>query len=176
MKHSSIFKMLVLAGSALLVGCDAARDYQDLSRYMDEVRAKPKGTIAPLPKFNPYEAFTYSASGKRSPFDKPIKVEIVRKQRIQSDVAPDLDRVKHYLESFTFDAFGMVGTLSDNDGFYALLSMEGSVYRVQIGDYMGRNHGRIIGITDTEVQVIEVVKSGVESWVERPRTLALNES
>ena len=67
----------------------------------------------------------------------------------------------------------MVGTLSDDNGFWALLAAEGSVYRVQVGDYVGRNHGRIIGITETEIQVIEIVKSGSERWVERPRTLNL---
>ncbi|WP_281646091.1 pilus assembly protein PilP [Parendozoicomonas sp. Alg238-R29] len=165
-----------LLTTALLAGCDGGGDYQDLSRYMDEVRAKPKGSIEPLPKFNPYEAFTYGASGERSPFDKPVKVEIVRKQKVQSDISPDLDRVKQFLESFSFDSFSMVGTLSDDRGFYALISADGNVYKVEVGDYLGKNHGRVIGITDAEIQVIEIVRSGVDSWVERPRTLALNES
>ena len=166
----------VLVASVFLAGCDGGGDYRDLSRYMDDVRAKPKGSIEPLPKFSPYEAFTYRASGERSPFDKPIKVEVVRKQKVESDIRPDLDRVKQFLEGFAFDNFSMVGTLSDDRGFYALISADGNVYKVEVGDYLGRNHGRVIGITDSEIQVIEIVKNGPDSWVERPRTLALNEA
>ena len=165
-----------LIASVFLAGCDNNGDFRDLSRYMDEIRAKPKGSIEPLPKFNPYEAFTYAASGERSPFEKPIKVEVVRKQKVHSDISPDMDRVKQFLEGFSFDNFAMVGTLSDDRGFYALISADGNVYKVEVGDYLGRNHGRVIGITDTEIQVIEIVRNGPDSWVERPRTLALTES
>ena len=167
--------LVTICGAALLGGCEGPRSYDDLSEFMAEVRAKPKGTIEPLPQFRPYEAFAYSASGKRSPFDKPIRVDASRNQKIDDNIRPDPDRVKQYLEGFSFDTFSMVGTLSDDNGFYALLSMGGNVYRVQVGDYMGRNHGRIIGITETEIQIVEIVKSGTVGWVERPRTLALRE-
>ena len=50
---------LSLVFCALLVGCDASGDFADLQSYMDEVKAKPKGAIEPLPKFQAYEAFTY---------------------------------------------------------------------------------------------------------------------
>ncbi|CAM3539419.1 pilus assembly protein PilP [Parendozoicomonas haliclonae] len=176
MNSRKIAPALLFSGLTILAGCDSNAGYEDLSRFMDESRARPTGRIEPLPQFTPYEAFTYSASGMRSPFDKPIKVQLVRKQKVQSDIRPDLDRVKQYLENFAFDAFAMVGTLSDDNGFFALLSMDGGVHRVRVGDYLGRNHGRIIGITDSEVQVIEIVESGLDNWVERPRTLSLSGS
>lgn len=50
---------------ALLSGCDGSSDFDDLQTYMEEVRARPKGTIEPLPAFIPYEAFTYSAAALR---------------------------------------------------------------------------------------------------------------
>ena len=165
-----------VAGVALFLGgCDVSPDYQDLSRFMDEARARPKGTIEPLPQFIPYEAFTYSASGLRSPFERPMNVVVKREQAIDMDVKPDLDRVKQFLENFSFDSFAMVGTISDDQGFYALVSADESVYKVTVGDYMGRNHGRIVGITGSEVQIIEIVRSGADGWVERPRTLGLRE-
>ncbi len=176
MKRHSFLATVVIGGSILLVGCSEDRGYQDLSRYMDEVRTRPKGVIDPLPAFNTYEAFAYSASGERSPFDRPVKVEVARKHQVFSDIKPDLDRVKQYLENFAFDSFTMVGTLSDESRYYALLAADGGVYKVQVGDYLGRNHGRIIGITDAEIQIVEIVSSGGENWVERPRTLLLKGS
>ncbi len=168
--------LILLVGSSLvLTGCGPAEHHQDLKDFLEDVKAQPNRAIEPLPQFTTYEAYTYSATGYRSPFQAPIKVEIVRKTRVVSDIKPDKDRVKQFLENYSFDSFSMVGTLSDDNGFWALLSANGSVYRVQVGDYLGRNHGRIVGITETEIQVIEIVKSGTERWVERPRTLALKE-
>lgn len=56
---------------AALAGCGGGSDFGDLQQFMDEVRAKPKGTIEPLPAFIPYEAFTYSAAALRHPFQPP---------------------------------------------------------------------------------------------------------
>ena len=56
---------LVLALS-VLVGCGSGGDFADLRAYMDEVRARPKGAIEPLPKFQPYESFTYRAASLRT--------------------------------------------------------------------------------------------------------------
>ena len=168
--------LLVCGLGVFLSGCNETAQYGDLAAYMDDVRASSRrGEIEKTPSFVEYEAFIYSASGLRSPFQPPIKVTAVREQRVISDIKPDFDRVKQYLENYSFDAFKMVGTLSNPDGFWGLLSTDGTVFRVRVGDYMGKNHGRIIGITDTEIQVIEVVSSGPDSWVERPRTVGLRE-
>ena len=37
---------------ACLAGCDAGSQFVDLQAYMDEVRARPKGSIEPLPNFS----------------------------------------------------------------------------------------------------------------------------
>ena len=41
---------------------------------MAEKRARPGGIIAPIPTFKAYEAFGYSATTLRSPFERPIEV------------------------------------------------------------------------------------------------------
>ena len=33
--------------------------------------------------------------------------------------------MKQFLEGFAFDSFAMVGTLNDDDGYHALLNLEG---------------------------------------------------
>ena len=69
----------------------------------------------------------------------------------------------------------MVGTLSNETGTFALLRGAGGVHRVKVGDYLGRNDGRIVSITDSEVQVIEIVPDGEGAWLERPRSISLKE-
>ena len=100
-------------GLALLAGCDGGGDFDDLRAYMAEVRARPKGSIEPLPSFLPYEAFTYSASSLRHPFQPPIKIDLAQRQKGSKDVRPDETRVKQFLEQFNIENFVMVGTLTN---------------------------------------------------------------
>ena len=101
---------------ALLSGCVGNADFSDLQQYMDEVRAKPKGTIEPLPAFIPYEAFTYSAAALRHPFQPPVKLDLAQRQRGSKDIQPDESRVKQFLEGFNIENFTMVGTLTNGGG------------------------------------------------------------
>jgi type IV pilus assembly protein PilP len=158
-----------------LVGCNANSEFVDLQAYMDEVRARPKGSIEPMPKFQPYEAFTYNASGMRSPFQKPVKIDVASQQKGSKDIKPDENRVKQFLEGFNIEVFEMAGTLSDDVGIFGLLQGGGGVYRVKVGDYLGRNHGRIVSVTESKIDVIEIVPDGEGGWLERPRSLALRE-
>ncbi|MEN0105784.1 MAG: type 4a pilus biogenesis lipoprotein PilP [Pseudomonas sp.] len=160
---------------AMLAGCDSSGDFADLQAYMDEVRSKPKGSIEPLPKFQPYEAFTYSAAALRSPFQPPIKIDLVNRQKGSKDIKPDETRIKQFLEGFNIEVFEMVGTISRDGGVYALVNGAGGVHRVKVGDYLGRNNGRIIAISEAKIDVVEIVPDGEGGWLERPRSLSLKE-
>lgn len=167
---------LVLVVSFLFVsGCDSHGDFSDLQAYMDEVRARPKGEIEPLPTFQPYESFTYSAAALRSPFQPPVKLEMADRQKGSKDVKPDEARTKQFLEGFNIETFVMVGTLANDSGAFALVSGAGGVHRVRVGDYLGRNHGRILAIDESRVDVMEIVPDGEGGWLERPRSLSLKE-
>ncbi len=162
-------------GLTLLAGCGASADFDDLRAYMDEVRAKPKGSIEPLPAFLPYEPFTYSAASLRHPFQPPMKIDLAQRQKGSKDIKPDETRVKQFLEQFNIENFVMVGTLTNEAGKYALIKGGDGVHRVKIGDYLGRNHGRIVDISEAEVDVLEIVPDGEGGWLERPRSLTLKE-
>lgn len=159
----------------IISGCDASGSFSDLQTYMDEVRARPKGEIEPLPTFQPYESFTYSAAALRSPFQPPVKLEMVDRQKGTKDVKPDESRTKQFLEGFNIESFVMVGTLANNSGVFALVSGADGVHRVRVGDYLGRNHGRILAIDESKIDVIEIVPDGEGGWLERPRSLSLKE-
>ncbi|WP_268799204.1 type 4a pilus biogenesis lipoprotein PilP [Pseudomonas huanghezhanensis] len=158
-----------------LAGCNNESEFSDLTQFMNDVRARPVGTIEPLPKFRPYEAFTYAASSLRSPFQPPVKIDLTKRQKGSLLVQPDLTRVKQFLEGFNIEIFEMVGTISNPSGTFALLRGAGGVHRVKVGDYLGRNDGRIVAITDSAVEVIEIVPDGEGAWLERPRSISLKE-
>ncbi|MGG5871164.1 type 4a pilus biogenesis lipoprotein PilP [Pseudomonas peli] len=169
-----LFRSLLVFSIVALSGCDGS-DFSDLQVYMDEVRARPKGEVEPLPKFQPYESFAYSAAALRSPFQPPVKLEVADRQKGSKDVKPDETRTKQFLEGFNIETFVMVGTLANDSGAFALVSGAGGVHRVRVGDYLGRNHGRILAIDESKVDVIEIVPDGEGGWLERPRSLSLKE-
>ena len=165
---------LAVAASAVLTGC-GSDDFNDLQVFMEETRARPAGTIEPLPRFSPYEAFVYSAASLRSPFQPPVRIDLTQRQRGSQDIKPDEDRTRQFLEGFNIEGFEMVGTLSNQGGMQAHIQGAGSVHRVKIGDYLGRNHGRIVSIEEGRLDVVEIVPDGEGGWLERPRTLSLPE-
>jgi len=168
----------LIIGSLLLLSltaCDSSGDFADLQAYMNEVRARPKGQIEPLPTFQPYEAFTYSAAGMRSPFQPPVRIELRQRQKGSAEIRPDEARPRQFLEGFNIEMFQMVGLLANSNGRFALVNGAGGVHRVKVGDYLGRNHGRIVTINDDHLDVIEIVPDGEGGWLERPRTLTLKE-
>jgi len=158
---------------AFLSGCESG-GYQDLDDFMAEKKARPAGLIKPIPAFKAYKAFTYSAAGLRSPFERPVEVTEITRLQMASDVEPDKNRSKEYLEQYNIDSLSMVGTLQQGGTLWALLlDSDGGVHRVKNGNFMGRNHGQIVEAGDTYISVIEIVPNGVDGWVERPRTIKL---
>ena len=170
----NLFSKCLLAGSVIALTACGGGGYEDLDEFMAEKKSRPAGMIKPIPVFKAYKAFTYSASALRSPFEKPVEVTEITRLRMASNVKPDPNRTKEYLEQFTLDSLSMVGTLQQGDTLWALMQDDtGGVHRIKLGNFMGRNHGRIVETTETYVAVIEIVPNGVDGWVERPRTIKL---
>ncbi|SDZ13615.1 pilus assembly protein PilP [Pseudomonas sp. NFIX28] len=158
-----------------LAACGGADDFSDLDAYMNEMRLRPPGEIEPMPAFGSYPTFTYNAAPLRSPFQPAVRVDLAGRRAGSPGVKPDPNRAKHYLEGFSIEQFEMVGTLSNASGFFALLRGAGGVHRLKVGDYLGRNDGRIVAISDSQVDVVEIVPDGAGGWLERPRTIPLKE-
>lgn len=170
----SLSRWCLPCAALALTACGGGSDYPDLDKFMAEVKARPAGHIQPIPTFAAYKAFVYSAAGLRNPFQQPVEVkEITRLQKLTT-VKPDFNRPKEYLEQFSIDSLVMVGTVQMGGTLWALVQdPEGSVNRVRVGNYLGKNFGRIVQLTENNVSVIEIVSNGPDEWVERPRKLQL---
>ncbi|ACR13468.1 pilus assembly protein PilP [Teredinibacter turnerae] len=159
----------------LLGGCDTGND-SDLDAYIAEVKQRPAGSIEALPGFRPYESFVYSAARLRSPFELPVDVERRIYSQSSSDVKPDFNREKEYLEGFDLSSLRMVGTLEKGGTLWALVRDDaGMINWVTDGNYIGKNHGKIIETTESKIEILEIVSDGLDGWVERPSVLALSE-
>jgi len=170
---------LLLAGS-VVAGCSQDTGYSDLDQFMREARDAPRGVVEPLPEFQAYEAFSYRSADRRAPFEPPQEVQLsMEEERTpESDIRPDENRPREPLERFEIGDLTMVGTLqrSVDDSLHALISdNSGGVHRVREGNYMGKNHGRVRRISETRIELIEIISDGRGGWIERPRTVSLEE-
>jgi len=159
--------------AAVLAGCGSNRDFNDLEQFMTEVQSRPPSRIEPLPPFEQVAPFAYQASTMRSPFEPPVQVRPSNRPS-GPQVKPDPNRPKQFLEQYTVASLTMVGTLSQGSRTFALVQdADGGVHRVQSGDYMGTDHGKIQDIEEGEIELIEIVPDGTGGWVERSRTVSL---
>lgn len=183
MRLSVVARYLVVAGlSVALAACSRGQGYQDLDEFMEKARNEPQGEIEPLPEFKAYEAFTYAASDRRSPFEPPAEVvledEGEDEDEPESQVQPNENRPTEPLERFEISDLTMVGSLqrADEGQLYVLVrDAEGGIHRVTVGDYMGQNYGRVERVTESRIQLREIVGDGSGGWVKRPRTLSLEQ-
>ena len=161
--------------AVLLAGC--AGDMSDLEAWVQEVQSRQKGRIEPLPEVKPYESFTYAAQDLRDPFTPPSEEAILPVLvGSGSKVRPNLNRPREPLEEYPLDSLRMVGILELKGTRWALIKTpDDTIHRVRVGNYMGQNHGRITRITETQVDLIEIVPDGLGGWMERKAQVALTE-
>jgi type IV pilus assembly protein PilP len=166
-----LFLALVTLG---LAACGSDND--DLDQYINEVKARPGGRIEPLPEITPYEVFTYVADteGVRSPFlpDTPQAATT----GAGGGIRPDSDRSREFLEGFPLDTLRMVGTLNIAETMYGLVqTSDGLIHRVVPGNYIGQNDGRINVITESEIELVEIISDGIGGYIERDAAVSLSD-
>lgn len=164
----------ILLSTLLLTACSAS--FEDVQSQMEAIRQKPRGKVDPPPEFNPMPTFTYAAHQLRSPFAPPVSAEQLQLSSGKK-VEPDLTRPQEYLERFNLEALRLRGTLQKpGAALFALIEdSNGGVQRVKVGNYLGKNQGRIVEITPSQISLVEIVPDGRDGWVERPRSLTLSE-
>jgi type IV pilus assembly protein PilP len=166
-------RLIACVGVALFVAGCGGESHQDLRAWMQEQGKGAKGKLDPLPQVKPYEPFAYNAFDLPDPF-KPRKIEPVKSG---GTLAPDLNRRKEPLEAFPLESLQMVGTMQRGRSTFALVrTTDRDIYQVRVGNYLGQNFGVVIGISDSEIRLKELVQDGSGDWTERSSTLQLAEA
>lgn len=159
-----------------LSGCGGS-DYSDLRGYIKQVKAKPAGRIAPVPEFESYQTFEYSAMNERDPFQMFLnEAQIVQNTTGGSGLAPDFNRNKETLEQYPLDTLNFVGHLERGGERWAIVtSPDDLVHRVKVGNHIGMNYGEITAISELKIEVKEIIPDGMGGWIERAAALSLSE-
>lgn len=170
MKLKKITLSLLLG--MLLVGCDSRIDA--VNEQMANIRNQPPLPIEPAPIFSPVPTFNYSAHQLKSPF---LPSSLAAELRVMAGkrVYPNLSRQLQPLESYAIESLNMKGSMRSQSGQIVALiqTPDGEIERIQRGSYMGVNHGRVVHITPTQIDLVEIIPDGRDGYVERPRSLVL---
>lgn len=165
-------QLLILSVTVLwLTGCSDRIGMAE--QAMANIRNQPAQPIEPPPKTELVEDFVYSASMLRSPFLPPSLVNVQSPTASLDGVRPDITRTKEPLEQYELAQLTFRGVLISPEGQqYALIQRpDGSVASVKVGDYLGVNDGRIVEITPTQINLIEIVPDSRAGFVEKPQSL-----
>lgn len=169
----SIPLLSTLAASLLVLG-GCSSDMSDLENWVADKKAERIPFRDDLPEVKPPNNFAYSAGGMRSPF-RPA-AEVAKAKKGYTGPKPKQNRNKEQLEDKSLDTLRMVGTLNRNNSVSALVQdPEGLIHQVQVGNYMGQNEGRIVGITDSQIQLTELIPDGTGGFLERDAAIGISD-
>jgi len=167
----TLFFALTALTLPALSGCSQGQS--DLEAFVNDTMQKPGKPIPPIPQLKPYVPFIYSAFDARDPFSAPEYVE----EKVDNGIRPDSNRSKEPLEAFPLDGLGMMGIIERNDRPEALVSApDGTIHTVIVGNYLGQNFGKITGIQETKIDLIEILPDGNGGWMEKPATITMKDS
>jgi type IV pilus assembly protein PilP len=171
---STLRKCLGVMVVILSLSACSSQQYGDLDKYIDDVKRKTKGRVEPLPEVKTYESYTYQAQDLRDPFT-PFS-EAPSEELAQPGITPDMHRKREALEAFPLDSLKFVGTIEKDGATWGLITApDKAIYRVQVGNHMGKNYGEIMALSESTILLKEVIPNGSGGWVEREASLALTE-
>jgi type IV pilus assembly protein PilP len=150
----------------------------DLHQFVQQTKAQRKGTVRPLPEFEPYQNFVYDASQLRDPF--VAKTDVLFDDQDQpvsaNGISPNRSRRREPLESYPLDTLKMVGVLEQNEVTWGLIQApDETIHRVLAGNYAGQNYGEITSISEEKISVYEIIPDGQDGWTEREAALVLGD-
>ena len=180
--YIKIFNPLVAL--ILVSGC-VSSDMSDLETWKDEVLSRPGGRIVPLPEIKPYEAYAYKSAteGLRDPFQAfyqqraEAETKVDQNAGLTAEMERELrNRNREELEKYELDSLKMVGTMNNEGNSWGIIKdPDGNVTRVRVGNYIGRNIGKIVNIFEDRIELREIVQNNQGRWEERQAAIALIE-
>lgn len=186
-------RIYILLLTIFLISCSGE---DDVRTYVENIKKGKGGNVAALPPPQDIEPEKYTALRLPSPFGEEVAREAIVEgigegtpllEGVgQDDIAgiersmskqqprPDSKREKEFLERYPIENFTMVGILSKKETTWGLLQdTSGIVHAVQVGNYIGKDSGKIVTISNDKINVVETVADGKGGWVEIKTSIKL---
>ena len=125
-----------------------------------------------------YVPVIYSGKVDLDPFNSAKLLVALARMKAESNngLRPDMERRKEVLEAYSLDELKMVGVIERSTARHALIQVDKSVFQAKVGNYIGPNFGLITKITDSNLELKEIVQDAAGEWIERKATLELQET
>lgn len=164
--------IMLLGVSSLLALAGCTRYGSDLDEWIQETKDKPARYQDPIPPTSEFDRFTYQAHDLRDPF----RAFMADTTNATIGPRPDPDRPREPLEDYPLDSLRMVGTLGEGAHRQGLvMDPSGITHRVSAGRYLGTHDGRVVGVSGSRIEIIELTPNGQGGWEETPTGLSLNQ-
>jgi type IV pilus assembly protein PilP len=168
-------RLLLLLPLLLLAACNEEQQFQDLQDFINHAGEGLRGQKDSSLDVQPYEPVVFENLDKLPDPFKPHKP----KHTGGSGHALSLELLQHRkqpLEEFPLEGLKMVAFLNMHDAINAVVrAPDGKLHDVKVGAYLGQNYGQVVAISETEIQIKEVVQDGEGDWQERTNRLQLSE-
>jgi len=180
-KHLKAIRWISISAFSMMLSACGNSTHQDLVDFTTKEKsdAQKVSSIDPLPDIQPYETYLYRADERRDPFTDIVVTDEATTASTDDSIRPPTNHRKEALEAFPLDSLRMVGTLQRDDTLWAIVKIQnnpdGGIHRIVTGNYLGQNYGRVIGVSEEKINLIEVIPNGLGGWREREASIALSE-
>lgn len=160
-----------------LSACGGAAE-EELQQWMAQQHAVARARVSPVSEPSRFEPEPYRVSQALDPFNKEKLARGLQRDQGATRgtlIAPELARRKEPLEAYPLDAMTMVGSLRQAGQPVALVKVDQQLFQVRVGSHLGSQYGRVIRVSETQVQLRELVQDTAGEWIERAATLQLQE-
>jgi type IV pilus assembly protein PilP len=160
-----------LTAPALIALGGCAKSDADLRQWVADEKSRPGAPLPPLPVLKTFETFAYKDQARRDPFAPSLTEQ--QADATATTALPD-PHPREKLEEFALDSLKMVGTIGTGTQMFGLIrDPDGIVSRVEPGNHLGQNGGRIKAVNANGIELIEWVANGNGEWLERPASIEI---
>ena len=157
----------------IFVGCKANED--PLDSYVADLEKRARKDVIDLAPVIDFKTSQYLAHEQREPFVLPQAALVVNQPKVKKDCwQPPNRRKSGKLERYPLSKLRLKGVMSSNGKVSALVQTpSGTVVKVNAGQYIGVNNGKITRVTDKYLKINETLPDGLGCWNKRNVKLAL---
>lgn len=167
-----LYRAVLIAFSLFLVGCNAHQE--SLNAFIQQSESQAKAKVGALSPDRSFQVREYQGREERSPFILPEVFATAEKERLENCWQPNLRQKKGQLESYSLTALKLKGVMGNGQSLTGLIQTpKGNVVKVNSGQYLGQNHGRIMEVKAQYLEVQETFSDGLGCWHQRSTKLAL---
>ncbi|MDA0911438.1 MAG: pilus assembly protein PilP [Proteobacteria bacterium] len=155
---------------------------KDLVLFVEKANAQTLADkIQPLPELKMVKTQAMNTKGLRNPFDTPAKLRVKETPMQTADdkqYEPDLARRKTPLEKIPLENLKFSGVIEQSGHFWAIITNVKNQHAniVQVGDYIGRDYGRVDKVTAKYVEIDERKKGKEGQWLKVNTVLKLDQA